>query len=302
MGAKSKGLGGAKQNAKGPEIELAPHENPLVRNETLRQMYRKMVEARLLEEHLLRIQRKTKAKWRLESSRGQEACRVGLTQGLMAGDIVMDSRAGGLTGHLLGVKLPFVVRALGALSTGKAAATGSTEGLFPFIDGAEARLFAATGAGVLLKTLQKRNVVVVYVSAREAGKRVWRQVLKFAVELDLPIIFVVLPRVAKIGSRGNSSRVREWAKESGVPGIPVDTSDAVALYRVAQESMGRIRGDGGPVLIECVTSKLESPRQSPKNDPIPQLKDFLLGRRVCTVAWMDGVEKRFRERLSPVRS
>jgi TPP-dependent pyruvate/acetoin dehydrogenase alpha subunit len=287
----TKGLGKAKVRVVGNASELAPHENPLVRNETLRQMYRKMVELRLLEEQVLR---KSKSGARAESVRGEEACRVSLAQGLMAGDVVLDSRADGLMGHLFGVKLPEVMR--------DAKAAGASGGLLPFVEGAEARLFASMGAGLMLKSMQKKSVVVVYVRAREAAKGVWRQVLKVAGASDLPIIFVVLPRVAKSTGKGGSSGVCELAQQSGVPGIPVDVSDAVALYRVAQESMGRLRGDGGPVLIECIPYRLEGVKERAESDPIGQLRGFMLGRKVCTEAWMNGVEARFRERLKSLKS
>ena len=280
---------------------MAPHENPLVTNATLRQMYRKMVEMRLLEEHLCgKLRRKAAGP---QCSRGQEACRVGSLQGLAAGDLVMDSVAGGGTGHLVGVKLSVLLRAAPGLGTGKVskAVTGASDELLAFVEGAEARLLAAMGAGVVLKTIKKQNVLVVYVEAGEASKKVWRQVLKFAGELELPILFVVLPKAAKNRGKVISSGVCGWAQENGVPGIPVDANDAVALYRVAQESMGRIRGDGGPALIECVPYQAVGGRQRGKGDPIVQLKGFLVERKICTSAWLDGVELRFRKRLGSTR-
>ncbi len=298
MGAKSKGLGGAKSIPTGNASELAPHENPLVRNETLRQMYQKMVEARLLEEHVLQRQRKKKHGG-LEPSVGQEACRVGLVQGLASGDVVMDCRAGGLTGHLLGAKLQAVLDVTQSALDRKSATPaggGDIAKLLPFVVGAEPRLFAAMGAGLLMKSMQQKNVVVVYAQANEATKTAWMQVLKRSGELDLPIIFVVLLAGAKHGGKADS-RVCGWAQKSGVPGIPVDASDAVALYRVAQESMGRMRGDGGPVLIACIPFRMEGAKQRVEDDPIAQLRSFLLGRKICTQAWMNGVERRFREKL-----
>ena len=286
----TKDLGKAKARVVGNASELAPHENPLVRNETLRQMYRKMVELRLLEERVLR---KSKAGARAESLRGEEACRVSLAQGLTAGDVVLDSRADRLMRHLFGLKLPKVME-------GSDRVEGSG-GLLPFVDGADARLFAAMGAGLLLKSMQKKSVVVVYVRTRAAAKGTWRQVLKAAGGADRPIIFVVLPRASKGSSKAGSSGVCELARRSGVPGIPVDLSDAVALYRVAQESMGRLRSDGGPVLIECIPYRLEGVKERPESDPIALLRGFMLGRKVCSEAWMDGVEVRFRERLKSLK-
>jgi len=82
-----------------------------------------------------------------------------------------------------------------------------------------------------------------------------------------------------------------------MPGMPVDASDAVALYRVTQESLGRIRGGGGPVLIECKGYRVERPEDSTQ-DPLLQMKSFLLGRKVCTEAWMKNAGERLRKRIS----
>jgi TPP-dependent pyruvate/acetoin dehydrogenase alpha subunit len=300
MGVKGKVVGRTKKAGAVEGNEQLPYENPLVPNETLRQLYLKMVEARLLEEEMLRQQRKAKARWGLESTRGQEACRVSLTQGLLAGDVVMDSQADGLTGYLLGVKRSMVLRNVKALSSGtKAAAAVHPQKepqarLLPFGEGAHARLFAAVGAGLLLKSARQKNVVVVYVGAGDVAKGVWREVLQYASKLELPIIFMVLPKAAKNSGKGAGSKISGLARESGVPGIPVDASDAVALYRIAQESLGRIRGDGGPVLVECMAYRVEGEKKNTEHDPIGQLKRFLLDRKVSTEAWMSGVEERFR--------
>jgi len=297
MGAKGKGLGDAKLTIAGNASELAPHENPLVRNETLKQMYQKMVESRLLEEQSVRRLRKGK-RGRQVPSAGLEACWVAVLQGLEAGDVVMDSREVGLTGHLLGATLPAVLKCLesgAGLPKAGTVAGGGLDRLLPLLEDAEPRLFASVGAGLLMKAAQKKSVAIVYVQANEAAKGVWTQVLKRSAELNLPIIFVVLPKAKQEGN--GDSQECGWAQKSGVPGIPVDASDAVALYRVAQESMGRIRADGGPVLIACVRFRVVDKKDRSVADPIEQLKGFMLGRKVCTESWMTGVERRFQVRL-----
>jgi len=74
--------------------------------------------------------------------------------------------------------------------------------------------------------------------------------------------------------------------------------DAVALYRVAQESLGRTRGGDGPVLIECVAYGVEGSGGGAPGDPLVQMKEFLLGRRVCTKAWLERAGERLRRRIA----
>ena len=47
------------------------------------------------------------------------------------------------------------------------------------------------------------------------------------------------------------------ARDYGFPGIIVDGSDVVAVWRVAQESIHRARNGAGPTLIDC---RMESAR------------------------------------------
>jgi TPP-dependent pyruvate/acetoin dehydrogenase alpha subunit len=113
-------------------------------------------------------------------------------------------------------------------------------------------------------------------------------VLTLASKLELPIIFVVLPGGAGKKKKGDEvGALSAKARSCGVPGIPVDSSDAVALYRVAQESLGRTRGGDGPVLVECVSFPVKGRRRDSVVDPLVLMREFLLGRKVCSEAWLD---------------
>jgi TPP-dependent pyruvate/acetoin dehydrogenase alpha subunit len=121
--------------------------------------------------------------------------------------------------------------------------------------------------------------------------------LELAGTLELPVIFVILPVVKgekTDGTTNLSSRTARW----GVPGIPVDAGDAVALYRVAQESLGRTRGGDGPVLIECFAYGADGERGRAPVDPLVQMKGFLLGRKVCSEAWLERAHDGMRRRIA----
>jgi TPP-dependent pyruvate/acetoin dehydrogenase alpha subunit len=172
--------------------------------------------------------------------------------------------------------------------------------LLPWIDDVGERLKMAMGAALSFKTLGRANVVVAYVGHDEVGKGVWRKVLELAGRLELPVIFVVLP-AAKGENRDGVTNLSAKTARWGVPRIPVDAGDAVALYRVAQESLGRTRGGDGPVLIECVAYRTEGSRGGASGDPLVQMKDFLLGRRVCTKAWLERAGERLSRRIAATR-
>jgi TPP-dependent pyruvate/acetoin dehydrogenase alpha subunit len=285
--------------------EKKVHENPLVPNKKLRQMYVAMVEARVLEEHIAGLQTRAKnlkGRRRLDSTRGQEACRVSTAIDLAPGDLVSDSQMGVAMELIAGAKVASLLRRVSEIHSGKKAkranAAGASGRLLPWIDDAEERLRMAMGAALSFKTLGRENVVVAYGRGGGVAKGAWRRMLELAARLELPIIFVILPAVKgekKDGVGDLHGRTARW----GVPGIPVDAGDAVALYRVAQESLGRTRGGDGPVLIECVEYQTEGGKGP--IDPVDQMKEFLLGRKIGTRAWLNGASKGLRRRIAAVR-
>jgi TPP-dependent pyruvate/acetoin dehydrogenase alpha subunit len=273
-------------------------ENPLVPNEKLRQMYRAMAEARVLDEHIAKLQRRVKGRRRLDSIRGQEACRVSTAIDLGPGDLVSDSQVGVVMDLLAGDKVSSLLTRVAGIHSGKKEKRVKAAGVYgrlPWIDDAEERLRMAMGAALSFKALGRANVVVAYVRGDEIAKGVWRKLLEFASKLELPIIFVILPAgKTRNGAMNLSGRTARW----GVPGIPVDAGDAVALYRAAQESLGRTRGGDGPVLLECVEFRVKGRSGSLPVDPLFQMKRFLLGRKVCTEAWLKGAGDGLRRRIA----
>jgi acetoin:2,6-dichlorophenolindophenol oxidoreductase subunit alpha len=285
--------------------EAGSYENPLVPNKKLLQMYGVMADARALDEHIQRLQKGVKARRKLDSTRGQEACRVSTALELLPGDLVSDSQAGVVTDLISGAQSKAQIDSLlkrvaefhqGKIDGAKLAKDGALARVLPWVDDVGDRLKMAMGAALSFKTLKRGSLVVAYVGHDELGKKEWRQVLETASKLELPMIFVVLPGGGKdqAGVRQLSAKARGW----GMPGMPVDAHDAVALYRVTQESLGRIRGGGGPVLIECKGYRVEGAQEDSTDDPLAQMRNFLLGRKVCTEAWLKKADERLRTRIS----
>jgi acetoin:2,6-dichlorophenolindophenol oxidoreductase subunit alpha len=272
--------------------ETKPPENPLIPNKKLRQLFVGMVEMRLLDEHIAGLQRGVKARRRLDSTRGEEACRVSTAIELGGGDLVSDDRVGVTMGLLGGAKADALLQQVAKLTSSAkeheavVVKNDVIAGQLPWIKDVGDRLRTALGAALSFKALKRANLVVAYVRAGEVSNALWRRVLMLASRFELPIIFVVLPDGSGRKKDRKGVPLSALARSCGVPGIPVDASDAVALYRVAQESFGRLRGGGGPVLVECVALRVKG-RRDAVADPLLQMRGFLLGRKVCTKAWLD---------------
>ena len=272
--------------------ETEPQENPLVNNKKLRQMYLAMLEARILDNHVAKLQRK--AKVRLGSTHGQEACRVSTAIELVSGDLVSDSQMGVAMDHILGAEPSAVLKRLSSLVSGeKTVDTAGTKQL-SWIEDVDDRLRLAVGAALAFRSLKQTNLVVIYVPRHEASGGKWRRLLRLSAQIELPVIFVVLPPESGEKRSDSIGRVSAKARSCGLPGIPVDSSDAVALYRVAQESIGRIRAGGGAVVIECVVY----PVRGKTPDPVEQMKRFLRGKNACSPEWLNHAGDAFRNRIS----
>ncbi len=315
--------------ATAPAAEAA-YENPLMPNAKLRQIYAAMVRARLLERALPKRRRG-------ESVAGLEACLASTSVDLGRGDFVSDAVTGRAVDFLRGTALMWpvggtapVLRRMTLESALRPDERASRNGLtaecgaasrLPAMSANEERMWAALGTALTLKAqhaserargkagaASESGVVVVYARPGEVKPALWRRALTFAAEQVLPVLFVVLPAERRKAARASVGAMSVLASRHGVPGIAVDADDAVALYRVAQESIGRARIGGGAALMECVPFVLEGARSrhSASSDAIAALEQYMLSRGSATRQWMrreaSYCTKRIaKEKLHPTR-
>jgi Dehydrogenase E1 component len=288
----------------------AAFDNPLMPNARLRQIYLAMVKARTLGRTLPR-------KRTDRPTSGLEACLVSPTIDLGPGDLVSDVLNGGVIDFLRGVTLTAVLQPkLAAKKRGVRADCGAAGRLTDPADTVE-RMWAALGAAAALKALaanakagaaedntaKQPAVLVLYVLMDRLPAALLRKSLTFAREKALPVLFVVLPSAPAKSARRTASSVSSTAQRCGVPGIPVDAHDAVAIYRVAQESIGHARIGGGPALIEAMPYVAESnKKRAPAHDPISCLEQYILQRGVATRSWMDREAAAFAKQVEAAKA
>jgi hypothetical protein len=78
----------------------------------------------------------------------------------------------------------------------------------------------------------------------------------------------------------------------GFPSIPVDAQDAVAVYRVATESIALMRQGRGPTLIECLHYL--------KDGPIESMENYLARKGIFRPGYRRQVETGFGVELDAV--
>jgi TPP-dependent pyruvate/acetoin dehydrogenase alpha subunit len=161
-------------------------------------------------------------------------------------------------------------------------------------------LSAATAAAVAHKRNRNNNVVVVFTGEATTKLPCWDDALKFARRRRLPIMFVVENNPWP-GSKLKDEQedFAQKARSYGLFGITVDGNDVVAVYRVAFESLDRLRHGDGPVLVEArpyhITGQLKLTKSD--RDPLLHMERYLTAKKLFTERWKQSVLSGFSRQL-----
>ena len=152
------------------------------------------------------------------------------------------------------------------------------------------------GTGIALAhKLERQRHVAVALCADVTSLDGWHETFRFAGVHKLPVIYVV-----KSDATGQALILRHsdifedvglMARDYGFPGIIVDGHDAVAVWRVAYESIHRARQDSGPTLIEC--------QMQPTNaqDPLAHLEHYMKKRALWDESWKRKLAKQLKSEI-----
>jgi TPP-dependent pyruvate/acetoin dehydrogenase alpha subunit len=175
----------------------------------------------------------------------------------------------------------------------------------------------ATSVALVNKRKKKNNVVVAFGDKATTALGGWHQALALAAKKSLPIIFVVEDNPwpsPKPGDEQKDStagfdpngKAGGKARSDRLPIIPVDANDVVAVYRVAYESVQRVRQGGGPVLVEGKPYRLHHPTK-PRvvnsvssrsgRDPLIHMERYLKTKGLFTGRWKDHLVDEFSRKL-----
>lgn len=138
----------------------------------------------------------------------------------------------------------------------------------------DAHFDAATESALRHKQEKRGGLTVLF--TRTAKPAVMGEAFTAAAEQSLPVLYIL--------EGGTPSA--ETA--SGIPVIRVDSSDTVALYRVAFESIARAREGTGPTILECAPWPAD-----PEPDLLLKLERYLTAKKLFRPHWKRSLEKKF---------
>lgn len=148
---------------------------------------------------------------------------------------------------------------------------------------ANLRIPLCAGAARGMRTAGNDQLVVAFAEAgtNEAG---WEDALRWAHRDQLPLLLIV----ADTGTYEERKRtdhnapllwpnLTKLAAKLHLPHFPVDGEDAVAVFRVVQETAARARVHGGPSVIWAM---LSADRLTPKQQPVRRLEAYMTAREI----------------------
>ena len=235
-------------------------ENPLLPHRKLQELHTLMLRCRVLE-------RKDKSR-----NAAREALLAATSIHLLPGDL------------------------LSASATDRTAGELSPEGKKPIANGSliaasslGSRLTVCAAAARGLQAAGADGLVLAYAQAGaiEPG---WQAALEWAQQCQLPMLLACADATGGHASRSNKRKepaiefasIGRFATRVKLPVLTVDGEDAVAVYRVMQESALRARLGGGPAVIWAVMTPLgaAAPKMSRSSQPIARLESYLAARKI----------------------
>lgn len=163
--------------------------------------------------------------------------------------------------------------------------------LLPTVDASASHHLSQAVAAALRHKLDKDGGITIifldHLCDASFDLSAYTEVFAVALKSNLPIIFVA--------ETANGSMLIEQLREKELilPYIAVDAHDAVAIYRVAQESIARTREGGCPALIELTSYELDFNENGEPEDALAKLHRYLVGKGLPANAWKTAATKRF---------
>lgn len=160
----------------------------------------------------------------------------------------------------------------------------------------------------LAKRMKGSGAVTLMCCTRDPGTLIFdSDAMALAATQKLPMVCLVESSFdSRLELPGQPSGPYVGADPAFYPNIPVDGSDVVAVFRVAQEAMRRAREGHGPAVIECITTRANAAEQRSgkeaaashiAQDPLKFMEDYLRRKNLWTDQWSRSVVETFSKEL-----
>ncbi len=270
---------------------------PLISEATLRQIYTAMLRCKLLQERLRKQRSSRNNPAGVFLCAEPEAILAGSAIGLRPVDAIalLQGDIAALA-HLRGAS----VRNLFAQVGSHPSVSMGAQNILPAASTPEALLHQSLGFAWAHAQQKDSAVVAVYFNDASISIATLQNALRHASTHKLPILFVCATEFSTPSPQPASRRlvkrvdIHVHAHTCGVPGIPVDGTDAVAIYRVAFEALQRARNGGGPTLMEA---KILPGTHQATDSPLAVMERYMEQRVLFDSGWKKKTAAAFAREL-----
>src|SRR5271156_3565552 len=294
---------------------MTPTKKPKLNRDLIVSLYRNMVLIREFELKAREVFRTGRMPGFIHVYIGEEAVATGVCAQLRIDDYVASTHRG--HGHALakGVTPRAAMAELLGAVTGCSGGRGGTMHLYDPTVGflgsngvVPPGILIASGAGLSAKLRGTDQVAVAFFGEGGSNNGAFHEGLNMAAPWDVPVVFVcennLYATEMPFSKATRNTNVASRAAAYGMPGVQVDGNNALDVYKVAGEAIGRARGGGGPTLIECLTYRWfghhegdpgvayrtkEEINEWKQRDPIQRLKNDALNMGMATEKHFEGV-------------
>ena len=283
----------SKQNGQSPLILPAAAS---LEPDKLKQVYSTMLGCRMLNERIRLLVSQGIIGRDLPVEAGFEALEVGSLINLAEDDCVASGCREYMARFIHGMPLRTIFAGLSRREPaehrkGEFAESQNVGPILPWSSPA-AQLNQLTGAAWAFR-LQKSPQAAIFVSTDPSA---WRDTLHDAVSVSaaykLPVVYIVgaghVDNPGRANPNGQSQERQGPPSQPGLPSFLVDLTDAVAVYRVAQEAIRRARQGHGPAFIECKTwvpASSSNTDSRSSEDPLSRMEAHLRSRKLWSDSW-----------------
>ncbi len=278
-----------------------------IADEDLLKLYRFMQLMRLFEDSILRLYQQGKIVGGAYSGRGNEATAVGSAFALEPQDYLFPMHRD-LGAHFVKGQ---TIRAMMLQHFGRA--SGLTRGrdgtghytdphlrIYGNISHLGAMVPVACGAALASKIKKENAVAMTYIGDGGASVGEVHEGLIMASVMKLPLVLIMennhFAYSTPVRKQFLNPKMSDRALGYGIPGITVDGTDVLAVYRACREAVRRARMGDGPTIIESVTMRLAGHAahdtawyverslldEWKKKDPVERFEKFLAEKKIIT--------------------
>jgi TPP-dependent pyruvate/acetoin dehydrogenase alpha subunit len=173
----------------------------------------------------------------------------------------------------------------------------------------------ATGVALAMKLQKKKSVVMTYIGDGGSNVGEVHEALAMASVMRLPLILIIennqYAYSTPISKQFLVERLSDRAIGYGIPGVTIDGTDVLEVYRTCKEAVGRARKGDGPTIIETMTMRMHGhaahdnawyvPKELlnkwKQKDPIAQFERLLMTEKILTETKKQSLLSEIQEQL-----